>query len=233
MKITCNIIEDILPLYVDGVVSEDSRRLVEEHLEGCEECRYSLAEMQEEWISDDLGQKAATYGEEEKKSLKKIKSRIRKQRILTAVIAALFVCVAVFCIDEYYNFHGTYIPYEETGFYVENDKLYTTKSAEGRLMVVYSPDQTVEFLYEMETWYAKRKFPNTGERKLWQDFLEIDTGESEDKGTSTMETIQRVYYLSEDQIKKCHALWDIGDSEQEEKALKEIEKKSILIWERK
>lgn len=32
MKISCNIIEDLLPLYVDDMVSEDSRQLVEEHL---------------------------------------------------------------------------------------------------------------------------------------------------------------------------------------------------------
>ena len=36
MKITCNIIEDLLPLYVDDMVSEDSRKLVEEHLKESE-----------------------------------------------------------------------------------------------------------------------------------------------------------------------------------------------------
>ena len=36
MKITCNIIEDLLPLYVDDMVSEDSRKLVEEHLKECQ-----------------------------------------------------------------------------------------------------------------------------------------------------------------------------------------------------
>ena len=35
MKISCNIIEDLLPLYVDDMVSEDSRQLVEEHLKAC------------------------------------------------------------------------------------------------------------------------------------------------------------------------------------------------------
>lgn len=35
MKITCNIIDDLLPLYVDDMVSEDSRKLVEEHLKEC------------------------------------------------------------------------------------------------------------------------------------------------------------------------------------------------------
>ena len=39
MKISCNIIEDLLPLYVDDMVSEDSRQLVEEHLKVCPTCR--------------------------------------------------------------------------------------------------------------------------------------------------------------------------------------------------
>ena len=39
MKISCNIIEDLLPLYVDEAASEDSRQLVEEHLKGCPSCR--------------------------------------------------------------------------------------------------------------------------------------------------------------------------------------------------
>ena len=36
MKITCNIIEDLLPLYIDDMVSEDSRQIVEEHLKESE-----------------------------------------------------------------------------------------------------------------------------------------------------------------------------------------------------
>ena len=28
-KITCNVIKDILPLYIDGVVSEDTQKIVE------------------------------------------------------------------------------------------------------------------------------------------------------------------------------------------------------------
>ncbi len=38
-EINCNIIKDILPLYVDGVVSDDTKEIVEEHLEHCEECK--------------------------------------------------------------------------------------------------------------------------------------------------------------------------------------------------
>nr|WP_325184710.1 zf-HC2 domain-containing protein [uncultured Oscillibacter sp.] len=41
----CKIIQDLLPLYHDGVCSEESRGLVEEHLAGCEICRQVLADM--------------------------------------------------------------------------------------------------------------------------------------------------------------------------------------------
>jgi hypothetical protein len=39
MKNECNIIRDILPLYVEDMVSADTSAFVEEHLEKCAECR--------------------------------------------------------------------------------------------------------------------------------------------------------------------------------------------------
>ena len=38
-QISCNVIKDILPLYLDDVVSQDTREMVEEHLESCDACR--------------------------------------------------------------------------------------------------------------------------------------------------------------------------------------------------
>lgn len=45
MNINCEIIRDLLPLYADNVCSEESRRLVESHCEGCGECRERLEGM--------------------------------------------------------------------------------------------------------------------------------------------------------------------------------------------
>ena len=42
MKITCDIIQDLLPLYADDVLSDDSKELVKEHLAECESCSKSL-----------------------------------------------------------------------------------------------------------------------------------------------------------------------------------------------
>ena len=39
MKENCEVIRDLLPLVQDGVASEASCRMVQEHLEECEACR--------------------------------------------------------------------------------------------------------------------------------------------------------------------------------------------------
>ena len=39
MRYPCKLIQDILPLYHDGVCSQESKEIVEQHLSDCEECR--------------------------------------------------------------------------------------------------------------------------------------------------------------------------------------------------
>lgn len=45
MKISCNVIRDILPLYAEDMASQDTRELVEEHIASCEKCKKRLEEM--------------------------------------------------------------------------------------------------------------------------------------------------------------------------------------------
>ena len=51
MSKQCKIIEDLLPLYHDGVCSEESKQMVEEHLSQCEECRNLLKKIVGEVVS--------------------------------------------------------------------------------------------------------------------------------------------------------------------------------------
>ncbi|ETT56805.1 MULTISPECIES: zf-HC2 domain-containing protein [unclassified Paenibacillus] len=44
-RISCDIIQDLLPLYYDDICSEASRELMEEHLAGCADCRASLVQV--------------------------------------------------------------------------------------------------------------------------------------------------------------------------------------------
>lgn len=48
MKIPCEMVRDLLPLYHDGVCSEVSNTLVEAHLQECGDCREVLAEIEAE-----------------------------------------------------------------------------------------------------------------------------------------------------------------------------------------
>ena len=50
----CEIIRDLLPSYIDGLTSEESNQAIEEHLEGCRECRRYLEEMRKEIVTDKL-----------------------------------------------------------------------------------------------------------------------------------------------------------------------------------
>ena len=45
MKNECSIIRDILPLYVENMVSEDTAEFVKEHLESCPVCRAELEKL--------------------------------------------------------------------------------------------------------------------------------------------------------------------------------------------
>ena len=47
MKITCDIVRDLMPLYVDDVCSDDSRKLIEDHINHCSKCQNELAAMKD------------------------------------------------------------------------------------------------------------------------------------------------------------------------------------------
>ncbi len=45
MKLDCDVIRDLLPLYAEDIASDSSRKLVDAHLEECGECRKTYEEM--------------------------------------------------------------------------------------------------------------------------------------------------------------------------------------------
>ena len=54
----CDIVRDLLPLYEEGLCSEESRKAVEEHLKSCEACRKLLPENSAETGSPSEGSAA-------------------------------------------------------------------------------------------------------------------------------------------------------------------------------
>ena len=86
MNKQCEIIQDLLPLYVDGVCSEASTELVQGHMDSCDICRKAYEKMTEHTNEDIL--------QEEKKTV-----MVRYKRRVCEVIAWICgVAVALFCV---------------------------------------------------------------------------------------------------------------------------------------
>ncbi len=65
MKTDCEIVRDLLPLYVDEICSEKSRELVDEHLQECGECSEMLRKLKKTEIESGLKaekEDAISYG---------------------------------------------------------------------------------------------------------------------------------------------------------------------------
>ncbi len=54
----CGLVRDLLPLYVDGVCGEESRRLVEEHVASCPDCAKMLGKLKNSACEDSLRREA-------------------------------------------------------------------------------------------------------------------------------------------------------------------------------
>ena len=86
MKLSCNVIRDLLPLYAENLTSEESNALVDEHLCGCDECAKQLGI---------LKKAQAIPVETDAPGLKKIRKAIVRRRVLAVTMAVMLVITLV------------------------------------------------------------------------------------------------------------------------------------------
>lgn len=100
MKNDCNIIRDILPLYVENMVSDETSAFVKEHIEKCPECATELENMKAGTKVEDLSAEGQNVMESEaQKSLMAIRKKFRKKvfriaSIVAGVVAVIFIAVS-------------------------------------------------------------------------------------------------------------------------------------------
>lgn len=90
MNISCEIIKDLLPLYHDGICSEDSNTLVEEHLGHCESCCDELRAMDGELPIANRTENLA-----EAEAVKKLSKRWKKGMLKSVLKGVFFTLVTV------------------------------------------------------------------------------------------------------------------------------------------
>lgn len=87
----CDIVRDLIPLYIDHVVSEASEELVANHVETCPECKKFL----EETSSTLVIPVSVEERMEEQKAFEKFKKAINKKVWKIAIISSLCVLLLV------------------------------------------------------------------------------------------------------------------------------------------
>ena len=96
-ELKCEVIRDLLPLYHDGVCSEESKKLVEEHLSSCENCREELFGMDVEVPKLSVDSETETLRAVENAWGKAKKRSYRKGlKVGLAILLCAALCVGLF-----------------------------------------------------------------------------------------------------------------------------------------
>ncbi|MFJ7730764.1 zf-HC2 domain-containing protein [Lysinibacillus sp. NPDC097231] len=119
--IKCTVIQDLLPLYVDEVVSDDTKSLVNEHLLTCEDCRNEYEQMKGT-LYVPIENKATLFSQ-----LKKRWNRKKWLLIFGSVLTTTLIGFALFSFIFHYE---KPIPYTADLFELE-------ETADGTLVLNY------------------------------------------------------------------------------------------------
>ena len=160
MKISCNIIHDLLPLYAEKISSEESAQLVEEHISKCEKCKQELERLRG-------NEPTPEFNLEELMPLKMMQKniKVRKRRAVMSVAMATFLIV--FTIFSYLT-KPMYISYEESGIKVE-------KNEKNEIYANFTGDITA-YTMNQTTWEdGKRVVEIKAWTSIWDKILEKST----------------------------------------------------------
>ena len=109
-EIKCTIIQDILPLYVDEVVSQDTKEMVDEHLQQCEKCQKEYDTMKKELYIP---------AENKVSIIKKINKKWRKKKVMISIASILVTAIILLGAFSYAFYYERVIPYSKNLIKIE------------------------------------------------------------------------------------------------------------------
>ncbi|MBA2174850.1 zf-HC2 domain-containing protein [Halobacillus locisalis] len=147
MKISCNVIKDILPLYAEDMVSQDTRDLVEDHIDSCENCKKHLEEMrtfEEPPVDTDIA------------PLKNIQNTLRRKKLQT-ILFSVMVTLVFAVVTIAYLTTPAYLPYNEDAVsIIEKDDgtvlLNFSEEVAGFDVTEYQAQDDSGYVYNITTW---------------------------------------------------------------------------------
>lgn len=163
MNSACNIVKDIIPLYAEDMVSEDTRAFLEEHLEHCAGCRSELAHIRKSaGVVPDMG---AVPMHDLKKKL--FARRVQTVLFTTALVFA--IAASVFAIMTAPRF----FPYSHSLVQVTEDPsgsltIAFDKSVTGYSYTVSHERETGAEIYCLNAWDTvwDKHFTDRGQQNM-------------------------------------------------------------------
>lgn len=145
----CEIIRDLLPLYVDGACSEESRKAVEEHIAGCEACRQELGKMKRV-VDLDVVEEEVELLKEGKRTIE-VKARSKLES--TLILVNLIMNILLLAAGIYAVFEGSSRVYETP------DEVFSVRvQLTGYLIIVLVPPILCEIFYFICLWRKKTPY---------------------------------------------------------------------------
>ncbi len=124
MSKECSIVRDLLPLYVEQMVSAETGEFVKEHLNGCEGCREAYERMKQlQSVAEQRKRESnreEIEGRAEVAPLVNLKRKLWKQKVKTVLCTGLFL-VALFVSAFALLSIPVYFPYEADLFTIEDN----------------------------------------------------------------------------------------------------------------
>lgn len=154
-KISCPIIQDLLPLYIDEVVSDETREMVEEHVKHCDLCNKEMKMMKQELVLP-IEKKAPM--------LQNFKKKLRNKKMIVSGISVLLTALILFGGHYLLFHHDTFIPYSDSLVQIEiqdngnlaahyyGESLYSTNITAPMNVTIDGKEKRAIFLYYTKTF---------------------------------------------------------------------------------
>lgn len=233
MKISCELVKDLLPLYNDDVCSKESRTIVEKHLKECDNCKKYLESM-----DTDFFQKHIEKTEEQVKVnvLKGLKKKLFLKNVVISIISV--ICAIGVCFGGYFLIfiYEMPIPYEDglLSFDISSDGEVTVILNEDayfgskeftRIIEKDGKEQNIAYIYYTDSIWTKyfSKTRNHNEYRLPINNDVIIGSDNHGRSITADKDITAVYYETGD-FRDIILLSD--------EKFAEATKDAVLVWEK-
>lgn len=145
MKLNCSIAEDLLPLYLEDMCSEETKAALEEHLRDCPACREKAERMRDSGVIPETGERETDFSIPD--YAKKIKRHRLRVGIAVALISALAACLLALLGLTVIDMHRTAnptVPEVEEGVYNLTARELETTAEDVGGYVLYTNYETIK-----------------------------------------------------------------------------------------